>query len=186
MRPRSTWSEWTLLLGLALSMAVPAETLSAQTCTGRGAASSCNVSGLSISINIARATHLTVVPVATPLTTPTPAHYDAGFAATNGPTLTMRANKSWSLAISSAAATWTAVNTNPEPARTTKPASDQLWSTSVAGVFTALGTTPTTVTTGAAATAASTVTLFYRTNYAWGVDTPGAYSLQVVFTLTAP
>jgi hypothetical protein len=30
------------------------------------------------------------------------------------------------------------------------------------------------------------VALHYRTLYAYGSDTPGAYSLQIVFTLTAP
>jgi hypothetical protein len=32
----------------------------------------------------------------------------------------------------------------------------------------------------------SPVNLFYRTKYAWGLDTPGNYSLTVVFTLAAP
>lgn len=27
---------------------------------------------------------------------------------------------------------------------------------------------------------------FYRTLYSWGLDTPGSYSLTVVFTLMAP
>jgi hypothetical protein len=174
-----------LAAGLALALAVSTVPGAAQNCTGRGSAASCSVTG-PISIAIGRATHLTVAPVVTPLTTPTPAHYDAGFAATNGPTLTMRANSAWSLAISSATATWTATNTNPEAARTNKPASDQRWSTSAMGVFTALGTTPSTVATGAGATAGANVSLFYRTLYSWGLDTPGAYSLQVVFTLTAP
>jgi hypothetical protein len=171
--------------GLALACAGFAAPVAAQNCSGRGSAASCAVTG-SISIAIGRATHLTVAPVTTPLTTPTPGHYDAGFAATDGPTLTVRANSGWSLAISSATATWTATNTNPEAARTNKPAGDQRWSTSAMGVFTALSTTPTTVATGAGATAGANVSLFYRTLYSWGLDTPGAYSMQVVFTLSAP
>jgi hypothetical protein len=152
---------------------------------GRGG-STCSVAGLRITINIGRATQLTVSPTTTPLTTPTPADYATGYAPTNGPSVTVRSNSPWSVAISAATATWAAVNTGSEPARTNKPAGDLRWSLTPTGTFTGLSTTPATVSTGAAATTGTSFALYYRTLYSYALDTPGAYSLQVVFTLTAP
>lgn len=37
-----------------------------------------------------------------------------------------------------------------------------------------------------AATATTTSTFFYRTLYGWTLDTPGSYSIIVMFTVTAP
>ncbi|HEX6557829.1 MAG TPA: hypothetical protein VF021_00160 [Longimicrobiales bacterium] len=138
-----------------------------------------------ITITIAPAFALSISPATSTLAAPTPAMYDAGFAITNGPTATIRSNAPWTLAISASSATWNATNTGTEPARTNKPASDLQWATSVAGPFTATTTTPASITSGSA-TAGSAVALYYRTLYSWGLDTPGSYSLQVVFTITAP
>lgn len=172
---------------LALGVLLSVRPAAAQTCTatGRGA-SSCDATGLGISISIGRATSLTVSSTSTPLATPTPAHLDAGFAATSGPSLTIRSNAPWSLAISAGASVWTASDTSTEPARVDKPAGDLRWSTSSGGPFAILQITPVTVVSGPGPTAGTTTPLFYRTVYSWPLDTPGAYSLQVVFTLTAP
>jgi len=70
-------------------------------------------------------------------------------------------------------------------ARANKPAGDLLWATAAGGPFTALSTTA--VSAGSGAPTAGTIpAFFYRTAYDWTLDTPGAYSLTVVFTLTAP
>lgn len=178
---------------LMLAMAVAATTgllarpASSQTCTasGRGA-SSCGMGGLMISFSVAKAAHLTVSPAGTALTTPTSAHYDLGYAATTGPSLTVRSNTPWSLAISAATTTWNASDIQSEPARTNKPAADLLWSQSSGGPFTPLSTTPVTLAGGGASTSGTVIPLFYRTLYGWGLDTPGDYALGIVFTLTAP
>jgi hypothetical protein len=172
---------------LAGAAALHPDGAGAQTCsTGRGGGGSCSLSGLAITLTVGRATHLSVSPSTTPLTPPTTSHYNSGYAATDGPTVTVRSNSPWSVAISGATATWGAVVTGLEPARTDKPASDLRWSTTPLGTFAALSTTPTTVSTGGSATTGSSFTLYYRTDYSFALDTPGAYSLQVVFTLTAP
>ena len=122
----------------------------------------------------------------TTLTAPTPTDFDAGFNATTGPTLTVSANAGWTLHIKAGSALWTAVNTSPgAPARVNKPAADLKWSTTVNGVFTPFTTTDVNLVTGTA-TASSVTTLFFRTVYAWTLDTPGNYSLAVVLTLTSP
>ena len=184
MSPNPRWLPW-LSLCVALAFAAPPAEAQSCTATGRGAGS-CTVVGLGISIAVGRATHLTVSAVSTPLTTPSASHYDAGFAATAGPTLTVRSNAPWSLAISAVSATWQAADTQSEPARPDKPAGDLLWGTSSAGPFTPLGTAPVTVASGLGATAGSSLSLHYRTLYAYGSDAPGAYALQIVFTITTP
>jgi hypothetical protein len=141
---------------------------------------------LLINITIGRALFLTVTPTSTALTSPTSAHYNAGFAATTGPTTSLRSNAPWTLAISAASATWSATSTTTEAARTNKPAEDLLWAKTSAGPFTPLTISPVTVASGNASTGTTAASLFYRTLYAWNLDTPGSYALQVVFTITAP
>ena len=140
---------------------------------------------LRINITVGRAVHLAIAPSATALTAPTAADYDAGFANTNGPTLTMRTNSPWNVAISAGAANWTAVDAGTEPAWTAKPAADLLWSTALSGPYNPMTTTPVTISTGVA-TAGTPITLYFRTLYNWITDSPGNYSLQLVFTITAP
>jgi hypothetical protein len=122
----------------------------------------------------------------TSLTAPTPADFDAGFNATTGPTFTVSANASWTLHLRASTAVWTATNTSPgAPARTNKPAGDLMWSTASNGAFSALTTSDVNLVTGAA-TASSATTLYFQTHYNWTLDTPGAYGLTVVLTLTSP
>lgn len=171
---------------LGLLLVVAAAPLHAQTsCTANPATCSTSSGSLRVSITIQPAFSLTIAPASTILATPTPAIYDAGYAATNGPTATIKSNAPWTLAISASTATWSATNTQSEPARTNKPSTDLQWSTNALGPFTGVTTTPVSVRTGTA-TATSSVALFYRTLYSWGLDTPGLYSLQVVFTITSP
>jgi hypothetical protein len=129
---------------------------------------------------------LTLSSSATALTPPTASDYDAGIVTNTGPTATVRGNSAWRLQISAAAATWTAVNTQPGvTARANKPAGDLFHATAAGGPFTALSTTPATVASWSA-TATATSNFFFRTAYDWSVDTPGGYSLVVRFTLLAP
>lgn len=165
-----------------LACALP-KAAAAQQCQANPA--SCAVSAQTVSITIGRAVSLSVSPTSSTLTAPTPADYNTGYTVTTGPTATMKANSPWTLGISASAANWTGVNTGSEPAWTTKPASDLRWATNVGGPFTAMSTSSATIGSGAA-TAGTTITLFYRTLYTWATDTPGNYSIQVVFTIIAP
>jgi hypothetical protein len=89
------------------------------------------------------------------------------------------------MSISANSSTWTGVDTQSEPAWKTKPASDLLWSTAAGGPFVAMTTTPVSLSMGSA-TAGTAFPVFFRTNYSWTQDTPGNYSIQLVFTTTAP
>lgn len=172
--------------GFACICALVALPAAAQSSCNVTSAGTCSTTGtLSITIGIGRAVQLELSAASTTLSSPTAADYDAGFAATSGPSGTVRSNAPWSLVISAATATWTAANTESEPARTNKPSTDLLWALSPSGPFTALTTTPTTIASGAA-TSGISGTLYYRTRYDWLLDTPGTYSIQVVLTLIAP
>jgi hypothetical protein len=162
--------------------------LEAQTCTAQGPPANlwtCTVN-TSATLVIGDVLSLTLSATATALTPPTANDYDAGFVANTGPTATVRGNRAWRLQVSAATATWTAVNTEPGvSAHANKPASDLLRATASGGPFTALSTTPATLVSGSASAGTAT-NVFLRTTYAWAVDTPGAYSLVVTFTLLAP
>ncbi|MGH7701378.1 MAG: hypothetical protein ACREMJ_12775 [Gemmatimonadales bacterium] len=167
-----------------VSLGVPRRT-EAQTCTAPVPNGSCAVT-TSTTLPIGTVMQLTLDATATVLGTPGTADYDAGFVADNGPTATVKSNRPWRLQISAASALWSAANTEPGvSARVDKPAGDLRWSTAGGGPFTGLSTIPVDAQTGGASGGAA-VTLFYRTVYDWTLDTPGAYSLPVVLTLTAP
>lgn len=156
----------------------------AQTCTVTNNAS-CNVGG-TVSMTAGRVIRLQVSQNPTPLTTPTPADFNAGFNATTGPTFTASANASWTLNLRASTAVWNATNTSPgAPARTNKPAGDLMWSKNAGGPFVAMTTAGTNLVTGTA-TASNTTTLYFQTLYSWTLDTPGNYSLALVLTLTSP
>jgi len=163
---------------------IGASPAAAQTCA-TPLTGTCSLSGLNLTISFTRAFSLALSSSATALTVPTAAHYNTGYAATNGPTVTISSNANWTLGINSSTTTWTAVTTGTEPARATKPSTDLQWSRAVGGPFGGMTTTAAAV-QGGSAVAATVINLFYRTTYAWGLDTPGNYSIQIVFTLTAP
>ena len=153
-------------------------------CSASGAGGTCNQPG-SVTMTAGRVVQLQMSGVSTPLTAPTPGDFDAGFNATTGPTFTVSANAPWALQVRAASALWSAASTSSAPARTDKPTTDLLWSTSAGGAFTPLTTGDVSLLTGAA-TANAATTLYFRTLYNWTLDTPGNYSLAIVLTLTAP
>ena len=172
---------WCLLLALGL---VPGRA-AAQTCSAAVPAGTCTAS-TSTTMTVGTVLQLSLSASATILTPPVTAGYDAGFVADNGPAATVKCNRSWTLRIAAGSALWTASNTTAGvTARTTKPASDLEWSTAPAGSFTGVSVAGTTFTSGGA-TGGTTSTIYYHTLYSWTLDTPGAYSLVVVLTLTAP
>lgn len=169
-----------LLCALPLLIALP---LHAQTsCLANPASCSTATGTVQVSITIGRAFQLNIAPATTNLAVPTPAIYDAGYAATTGPTATIRANAAWTLGISALAGTWSA--TGPD-ANTSKQSTDLQWATSSSGPFTGVTTTAAPVANNNA-TASSAIPLYYRTLWSWARDGAGTYSLTVVFTISSP
>jgi hypothetical protein len=166
----------------ALALSAPARAR-AQTCAPAAPVpnGSCTVS-TSTSITIPKVLQLTLSTIAQTLAAPAEADFDAGHKDAAGPVATVRTNAAWTLQIKTAAATWTAVGVG---ARANKPSTDLQWSNVSGSGYAGLTTGATTVTSGTA-TAATNVSFFYRVLYGWTVDTPGTYSLVVVFTLTTP
>lgn len=98
---------------------------------------------------------------------------------TTGPTFTVKSNRPYKVQISAAATAFTGTTY-------AKPASDLAWSTSANGTFAALSTTAADVDAQNASAGSTNVGIFYKTTYNFLQDLPGAYSLDVKFTLVAP
>ncbi len=169
-----------VLTAMALPRAVRAQTCNAPTPAGTCTAST------TTTMTVGTVLQLALTASSTALTSPGTADYDAGLVADNGPAATVKSNRSWTLHIAAASAIWTASNTQPGVvARPNKPASDLQWSTLPAGSFTGMTVGGVAAGTGGA-TGGTTTSLYFHTLYSWSLDTPGAYALPVVFTLTAP
>ncbi len=143
------------------------------------------VGALQVIIDIPAIFDLRLSATTTDLAAPTTAVYNTGFAQTTGPVATIRSNAAWALSISALTPMWSAVNTETEPARPDKPAADLAWATSPGGTFTNLSTSAAEIANGLP-TLGTSVSLYYRTRYRWDLDTPGNYSMQIVFTIAAP
>ena len=96
--------------------------------------------------------------------------------ATTGPSYTVQANRNWKVQINAAAASFTGPSA--------KPAGDLSWSTG--GAYTPLTTTAVDLSSGTATAGSAPVGILYKTAYNFAADTPGSYSLSVIFTLVAP
>ena len=96
--------------------------------------------------------------------------------------LSVMANRSWTLQVNANFAFWTA----SAGAWGSKPASDLIWSLTPAGPTTSVTTTATTLTTGSAGPGSPTVLIYIRPVAHWLTDKPGNYSITVTFTMTTP
>ena len=177
-------SRTSLLLTLAVVAAPP---LAAQTCSVPNPAGNCPVTVTMTAVTVSLSLQLTVSNASTALTKPAPGDFDVGYKQDTGPVVTVQSNSPWTLTFKAGAATWTAANTDPgAAARLNKPSTDLQWAPSAGGSYAGLSSV-TAVTLGTGSATNSTVyTIFYRTLYSWTADTPGNYSLPVVFTLTSP
>jgi hypothetical protein len=161
---------------------VPARA-AAQTCSAAVPAGSCTVS-TTTSMTVGTVLELSLSQSVTTLTPPGTAEYDAGFVADGGPVATVKSNRAWTLRIAAASPVWTATNTTAGvTARATKPAADLQWS--AGGSYVGVTVAGATLASGGA-TNGTTTTVAYHTLYTWVLDTPGAYALVVVVTLSAP
>lgn len=159
----------------------------AQTCQVIGANSNCAVNATTSFTIPTLPYRLTIGSATTAFGTVTSTDFDNTYSQLAGPTITAKANKPWTVSISSPATFWTATNTDPStPARSTKPLSDLQWSnTGTNGSFSAV--TGATVQIGAGnGTAGTVIPLYFRALWNYTLDTPGNYSVNVTFTLTAP
>ena len=148
-------------------------------------AQTCNTNPCSLNdtakVTVTTVLRLTLSAAATPLTPPTEAAYDAGFMLDNGPVVGVKSNRAWTVKISANAALWTAAN----GANASKAAGNLQWATTVAGPYTGLSTSPVNFITGSG-TGNTSQTAYYKTLWSYSSDTPGDYSLVVVYTLSAP
>ena len=167
-----------ITLGVLALLALGAGQAQAQnTC----AANPCSLND-TVKVTVSTVLRLTLSQSATSLTAPNEAAYDAGFQLDNGPVATVKANRGWTLKVSANAALWTAAN----GAQASKAAADLLWSTTSGGTYTGLTTSPATFGSAATGNAGSAQSVFYKTLWSYANDTPGDYSLVVVYTLSAP
>lgn len=168
------------ILGVAVSSVTP---VWAQSC---GAASTCQVT-TEAAVTIPALVALDVSGGGSlALTAPVPDDLATGHVQDNGPTITVRANRAWTLSLHTTNATnWTYTGDQAG----VKPISDLTWATTSNGTYAAITTSAATVDSGAR-TNNDSPSLFFRTVYssdfAADNNAAGAYSLALVFTIAAP
>lgn len=119
-------------------------------------------------------------PTTTVLPTPTESDLDAGFVASIGPTLTVKANTPWTLTVAGDASWGITGGTRA----TAKPASDLLWN--AVGIGAAFSNHAGSAASITGIPGSTDRTMFYKVLYTLAQDVPGTYSISVNFTLTAP
>jgi len=173
-----------LLAAMVLATGIGASQANAQ-CSGN--AGSCNTTNTA-SVTVGALVKLGMSSAATSLTNPTADDVDAGnVIANDGPSFTIKANRSWTLKIKSQnAANWTYAGSNSG----VKPISDLSWSTSAGGTFVAITNSDAAFASGASSTNGAAAQAFFKTSwlsdFTSASNAPGTYSLPIVFTLTAP
>jgi hypothetical protein len=169
----------------ALMIALGSVPLAAQNCTtAAGIPQSCSPSALTFSFTARRTLNATFTPTVVNFGNPTANDYNQGFTEAAPQVISISANSAWTLTLRSSATNWTAVGTG---ARAAKPRTDLLWS--VGGSFVSVpGTTAaTSVSLGSgSATDATIINLTYRVNWSWTLDTPGQYTIALIYLFTAP
>lgn len=170
-----------LLAGLLL--VAGAERAAAQSCAG---ANSCTTT-MTASVTVPALVSLGLSSASLTLTPPTAADFATGYVQDNGPTITVKANRTWTLAIHTTATTnWTYTGSNAG----VKPITDLTWATTSGGTYSAMTSSAATMVTNQAKTNGANPTVFFRTlypnDYSDARNAPGTYSLPVVFTLSAP
>ncbi|HUQ49054.1 MAG TPA: hypothetical protein VM053_12560 [Gemmatimonadaceae bacterium] len=169
----------------ALVAAVGGAAPASAQCSGNGTCSTTNTA----SVTVGTVVNLEMSSSSTTLTAPAPADFAAGFVADVGPTFVVHANQNWTMAVKAAASnptSWSYTGTKGG----SKPIGDLEWSVAVDGTFAALTGSNATVASSASSTDDTAVSLFFKTLYSSDYSSvrnrPGAYSLPVVFTLSAP
>jgi hypothetical protein len=171
-----------LLAAMVLGTATAASQANAQ-CSGN--TGTCNTTHTA-SVSVGALVKLGMSTPSTALTNPTADDLGGTPIADNGPTFTIKANRSWTLKIKTSAATWAYVGSNSG----VKSISDLKWSLTSGGTFVAITGTDATFTSGAGSTNGTLAQAFFQTSwlsdFTDASNAPGTYSLPIIFTLTAP
>lgn len=173
------------MIALAAIVAMPARGLAAQSCNIGTAPGSCTAT-TSATVTIGKVVQLTLATTSTAIAMPAITDYTNGYITGSGQTVSIRANTNVVVHVAARTAAWSAANTTAGvPAWATKPSTDLQLGPSTAGPFTALTTAGYTL-SSTGATATLDLPVVYKVLLDWGNDTPGQYSLDVVYTITAP
>ncbi len=174
----------TAVLAAALMMA--AASAQAQSCSANSAAG-CSVN-TTASVTVPTMVELTVAGAGSiALTSPTAADLVTGYVQDAGPTITVRSNRAWTLAVhTTSPVNWIYSGTQGG----LKPITDLTWSNAANGSYNAITTSAVAVVSNQARTNAGAPTIFFRTLYPNDFsddrNAAGSYSLPLTFTLTAP
>ena len=179
-----TRATWTLLVAsLAASLGVGRAARAQGTCTAT-VGTKCTTA---ITLSTPNASSITNPKVVTLTASPTAGTWTVGAAALDAGTsnvvpvtLTVSANRSWTVSLNGASA-WTVSNGGSA----TKLVSDVRWSTTSTGTGTPLSSSAVTVATGAAGSAFVHL-LYFRTVLSWATDVAGTYVIPLSFTVTSP
>jgi hypothetical protein len=173
------------VIGAAAMLAMSARVLAGQSCSVGTAPGSCAAT-TSATVTVGKVVQLTLATTSSPIAPPTITDYTNGYIAGSGQTVSIRANANVVVHVAARTATWSATNTTAGVAAwPTKPSTDLQLGPATTGPFTALTTAGYTL-SSSAATATLDLAVAYKVLLDWGSDTPGQYSLDVVFTVTAP
>jgi hypothetical protein len=174
-------SLFSTLLGTVLAL-LTVHPVAAQSCS----ANPCSVNN-TVTATVGTILKLTLSSTATALT-PVVADYDLGHLDTPAAlTASVKSNRAWNLSVAAATANWGASG----GAWASKPAGDLYWttdgisyfqlSTVAANVFGSLQSG-----VGGGANGPVVATFGYRSLWSYVNDTPGTYTMVVVYTVTAP
>jgi hypothetical protein len=173
-----------LLAAAVLGSVIGANQANAQCSSNSG---SCNTTNTA-SVIVNALVKLGMGSTTTSLTSPTADQVEIGaLIADNGPTFTIKANRSWTLNIKTTNAS---LFTYVGALGGTKPMSDLTWSNALAGSYVGISSSDAVFLSGAGATNGLAAQAFFKTVWAAGFtqpsNVPGTYSLPIVFTLSAP
>lgn len=172
-----------LVAGLAL-VAGLSTVAQAQPVTGSGA--SPVVVNTYVTVTAPSIFKLTINDTSTAVTAPSETDFDnGGQDVMSAVAATVKSNRPYTLNISTNATNWT----GSAGGRANKPVGDLLWGTGVASPTTAIGSSlapivPASTTGNNGSSSAATIN--YRIKWGYTDDTPGTYTIPVVYTLTSP
>ena len=172
----------TIAAGVALmATASSVQAQVTQNCNGNavGLGAGCSVTN-TVTSTVPFIARIILSSATTSLTAPVAADFGT-VAGVNTPaaiTLNVRTNSAYSLNAAAAAANFSGGSGNKLASSLTYTTDGSTYNV-VSGTGSVLGT-------GAAATASTIFTVGYKTLYDWVIDTPGAYTLGINYTLTAP
>ena len=170
---------------VAMLLALAARPGGAQSCSVAAAPGNCSAS-TGATLTVGKVVQLTLATTASVLAAPTVTDYTTGYLTGSGQLVSIRSNANVVVRVAARTARWTATNTTAGvTAWAAKPSTDLQLGSSTTGPFTALTTSGYTL-SNTGATGTLNLPVVYKVLLAWGTDTPGQYSLDVVYTVTAP